>query len=87
MRARHRPRVARLGTVDVKGIEGGTKHTERAIRYTTKYLTKDLVGQTLIRSPEQHGRESARVRKGRFGRQAARAATIVKASGRLGAPR
>jgi hypothetical protein len=45
--------VARLGAVDVKGIEGGTKHAERAIRYTTKYLTKDLVDQTLIRSPEQ----------------------------------
>jgi hypothetical protein len=45
--------VARLGTVDVKGMEGGTKHAERAIRYTTKYLTKDLVDQTLIRSPEQ----------------------------------
>jgi hypothetical protein len=31
--------VARLGSVDVKGMESGTKHAERAIRYTTKYLS------------------------------------------------
>lgn len=45
--------VVTLGTIDLKGIEGGTKHAERAIRYTTKYLTKDLADQMLIRSPEQ----------------------------------
>jgi hypothetical protein len=45
--------VARLGTVDVRGIEGGTEHAERAIRYATKYITKDLADQTLIRSAEQ----------------------------------
>ena len=45
--------VARLGTIDVRGIDGGTPDAERAIRYATKYLTKDLVDQTLVRSPEQ----------------------------------
>jgi hypothetical protein len=45
--------VARLGTIDVRGIEGGTPDAERAIRYATKYLTKDLMDQTIIRSPEQ----------------------------------
>ena len=45
--------VARLGSVDVRGIEAGTPDAERAIRYVTKYLTKDLADQTLIRSPDQ----------------------------------
>jgi hypothetical protein len=45
--------VATLGTVDVRGIEGGTEHAERAIRYATKYLTKDLADQTLVRSDPQ----------------------------------
>jgi hypothetical protein len=45
--------VARLGTIDIKGIEGGTDHADRAIRYVTKYITKDLVDQTLIRSEPQ----------------------------------
>ncbi len=41
--------VARLGTVDVRGIEGGTEHAERAIRYVTKYITKDLVDHTFVK--------------------------------------
>jgi hypothetical protein len=45
--------VATLGTVDVRGIESGTEHAERAIRYATKYLTKDLADQTLVRSDAQ----------------------------------
>jgi excisionase family DNA binding protein len=45
--------VVRLGTVDVRGIEGGTPAADRAIKYATKYLTKDLVDQTLIRSDPQ----------------------------------
>jgi hypothetical protein len=34
--------VARLGKLDARGIEGGTKDAERSIRYVTKYVTKDL---------------------------------------------
>jgi hypothetical protein len=45
--------VARLGSIDVRGIEGGTPAAERAIKYATKYLTKDLVDQTTVRSSEQ----------------------------------
>jgi hypothetical protein len=35
--------VARLGRVDPRGIQPGTDHADRAIRYVTKYLTKDLI--------------------------------------------
>lgn len=42
-----------MGSIDLRGIEAGTKHAERAIKYATKYLTKDLVDQTLIRSEAQ----------------------------------
>lgn len=45
--------VARLGTVDVRGVEGGTEHAERAIKYATKYITKDLVDQTFVKGAEQ----------------------------------
>jgi hypothetical protein len=45
--------VATMGTVDVRGIEAGTDHAERAIRYATKYITKDLVDQTMIKSQAQ----------------------------------
>jgi hypothetical protein len=45
--------VARLGTVDLRGIEGGTADAEKSVKYATKYLTKDLVDQTLVRSPQQ----------------------------------
>jgi hypothetical protein len=37
--------VARLGSIDpreMRGVEGGTKDAERAIRYVTKYVTKNL---------------------------------------------
>jgi hypothetical protein len=42
-----------MGTIDVRGIEGGTPAAERAIRYATKYLTKDLMDQIIVRSPQQ----------------------------------
>jgi hypothetical protein len=45
--------VARLGTVDLRGIEGGTADAARSVKYATKYLTKDLVDATIVRSPEQ----------------------------------
>lgn len=35
--------MARLGTIDLRGIEAGTEQAARAIRYATKYITKDLV--------------------------------------------
>ena len=58
--------VARLGTVDVRGIEGGTEHAERAIKYATKYLTKDLADQTLVRSdPQKEHVERLRARAAR----------------------
>jgi replication initiator protein RepSA len=47
--------LARLGTIDsreIKGVEGGTKDAERAIRYVTKYLTKDLTDPTKPRGDE-----------------------------------
>jgi hypothetical protein len=34
--------VVRLGRIDLRGIERGTKDAERSIRYVTKYITKDL---------------------------------------------
>jgi len=34
--------VARLGRIDARGIAQGTRDAERAIRYVTKYVTKDL---------------------------------------------
>ncbi|WP_244872390.1 replication initiator [Catellatospora sp. TT07R-123] len=45
--------VIRLGRVDARGIEHGTKDAERAIRYVTKYLTKDLVDATHARTDPQ----------------------------------
>src|SRR4030095_12586713 len=45
--------VARLGTVDVRGIEGGTEHAERATKYATKYITKDLVAHTFVKGAGQ----------------------------------
>jgi hypothetical protein len=45
--------VARLGTIDLRGVEAGTEHAERAIRYATKYITKDLVDPMLVRSEPQ----------------------------------
>lgn len=34
--------VVRIGRIDPRGINNGTKDAERSIRYVTKYLTKDL---------------------------------------------
>jgi hypothetical protein len=45
--------VARLGTLDARGIEGGTKDAERAVRYVTKYVTKDLAEQAAPDSDAQ----------------------------------
>ena len=48
--------VVRLGRVDVRGIEAGTRDAERSIRYVTKYLTKDLVEHA---GPEVRSAEGA----------------------------
>ncbi|WP_117209494.1 replication initiator [Allorhizocola rhizosphaerae] len=45
--------VVRLGKVDPRGIEHGTRDAERSIRYVTKYLTKDLVEHAPVGSEEQ----------------------------------
>ncbi|MFI6758819.1 replication initiator [Micromonospora sp. NPDC050417] len=45
--------VARLGRIDARGIEQGTKDAERSIRYVTKYVTKDLTDQAKPRSDAQ----------------------------------
>lgn len=45
--------VARLGTIDARGIAAGGKDAERAIRYVTKYVTKDLAEQVKPASDEQ----------------------------------
>jgi hypothetical protein len=45
--------VARLGSVDVRGMEAGTRAADRAIKYATKYLTKDLVDHTFVKSEAQ----------------------------------
>ncbi|MEV4757304.1 replication initiator [Micromonospora sp. NPDC049559] len=45
--------VARLGRIDARGIEQGTKDAERSIRYVTKYVTKDLTEQAKPRSDAQ----------------------------------
>jgi hypothetical protein len=45
--------VARLGTIDARGIDQGTKDAERAIRYVTKYVTKDIADQVTPRSDPQ----------------------------------
>jgi len=45
--------VARLGRIDARGIEAGGKDTERAIRYVTKYVTKDLTEHAAPRSDAQ----------------------------------
>jgi hypothetical protein len=34
--------VVRLGTVDVKGVRGGSQDAEKTVRYITKYITKDI---------------------------------------------
>jgi hypothetical protein len=45
--------VATLGAVDVRGFEAGPPDAERAIRYVTKYLTKDLVDSTMVKGDAQ----------------------------------
>jgi hypothetical protein len=45
--------VARLGTIDARGIAEGTKDAERSIRYVTKYVTKDLTEHATPRSDPQ----------------------------------
>jgi hypothetical protein len=45
--------VIRLGAVDAKGIEQGTRDAEQSIRYVTKYLVKDLVDSAGARSDPQ----------------------------------
>nr|WP_050778000.1 replication initiator [Micromonospora sp. ATCC 39149]QLJ99129.1 replication initiation protein [Micromonospora carbonacea] len=45
--------VARLGRIDARGIEQGTRDAERSIRYVTKYVTKDLTDQAKPRSDAQ----------------------------------
>ncbi len=45
--------VLRLGRIDARGIAAGTKDAERAIRYVTKYVTKDITEQADPHSAEQ----------------------------------
>ncbi len=45
--------VARLGTIDARGVEQGTKDAERSIRYITKYITKDITDHAGPRSDAQ----------------------------------
>jgi hypothetical protein len=45
--------VARLGTIDARGIDQGAKDAERSIRYVTKYVTKDLTEHVTPRSEAQ----------------------------------
>jgi hypothetical protein len=45
--------VARLGRIDARGIEQGTRDAERSIRYVTKYVTKDLTDQAKPRTDPQ----------------------------------
>jgi hypothetical protein len=45
--------VTRLGTIDARGIDHGTKDSERAIRYVTKYVTKDIADHAAPRSDVQ----------------------------------
>ncbi len=45
--------VVRLGKVDQRGINHGSKDAERSIRYVTKYLTKDLVEHAPVGSDAQ----------------------------------
>lgn len=45
--------VVRLGKVDCRGINHGSKDAERSIRYVTKYLTKDLVDHAPVHGEAQ----------------------------------
>ncbi|GIL29507.1 replication initiator [Actinocatenispora comari] len=46
--------VARLGTVDVKGVRGGSDNAEKTIRYITKYIAKDITDAV---SPDSRAQE------------------------------
>jgi hypothetical protein len=43
----------RLGRIDPRGINDGDAHTERSIRYVTKYVTKDVADTARARSAAQ----------------------------------
>lgn len=45
--------VARLGSIDARGITAGNRDAERAIRYVTKYVTKDIAEQAAPHSDQQ----------------------------------
>lgn len=45
--------VIKVGRVDARGINQGSKDAERSIRYVTKYLTKDLIDHAPTGSTEQ----------------------------------
>jgi hypothetical protein len=45
--------VMRLGRIDARGINHGSKDAERSIRYVTKYVTKDLTEQVKPNSDAQ----------------------------------
>ncbi|GAA1342312.1 hypothetical protein GCM10009635_56570 [Actinocatenispora thailandica] len=46
--------VARLGTVNVKGVRGGSESAEKTIRYITKYIAKDITDAV---SPDSRAQE------------------------------
>jgi hypothetical protein len=45
--------VAKLGTIDARGVDQGERDAERSIRYITKYVTKDLTDQAAPRGDAQ----------------------------------
>src|SRR5262249_16801161 len=45
--------VAPLGSIDARGIAAGTDDAKRAIRYVTKYVTKDIAEQAVPHSDPQ----------------------------------
>jgi hypothetical protein len=45
--------VARLGSIDARGIAAGTDDARRSIRYVCKYLSKDIAEQAAPHSDEQ----------------------------------
>ncbi len=45
--------VAKLGTIDARGVNADQRDAERSIRYITKYVTKDLTEQAAPRGDAQ----------------------------------
>jgi hypothetical protein len=45
--------VARLGSIDGRGVTGGTKDAARSTRYIVKYVTKDITDEATSRSDPQ----------------------------------